>query len=84
MIQGDLFVGPPMERRSEFAAANLQAGSYLEREHNARWAVLGVAHATSDITANVLTLLLPRNILGRDELNPHIQAAQGNEVEQWQ
>ena len=38
----------------------------------------------SDITANVLTILLPRNILGRDELNPHIQAAQGNEVEQWQ
>jgi len=84
MVQEDLFGWPPIERRGECAAANLQAESYLEREHNAQWAVLGVAHATSDITANVLTLLLPRNILGRDELNPHIQAAQGNEVEQWQ
>jgi len=84
MVQEDLFGWPPIERRGEFAAANLQAESYLEREHNAQWAVLGVAHATSDITANVLTLLLPRNILGRDELNPHILAAQGNEVEQWQ
>ncbi len=36
----------------EFAAANLQAESYFEREHNARWAALGVAHATSGITAN--------------------------------
>src|SRR2546427_7792335 len=48
-----------MERRREFAAASLQTESYLEREHNARWAALGVAHATSGITANVLTLLLP-------------------------
>src|SRR5438445_5304994 len=48
-----------MERRGEFAAASLQTESYLEREHNARWAALGVAHATSGITANVLTLLLP-------------------------
>ena len=51
-VLGDLFVWPPMERRREFAAANLQAESYLEREHNARWAALGVAHATSGITAN--------------------------------
>ncbi len=42
-----------MERRRESAAPNLQAESYLEREHNARWAALGVAHATSGITANV-------------------------------
>ena len=42
--------------------------SYLEREHNARWAVLGVTHATSGITANVLTLPLPRSILARDQL----------------
>jgi hypothetical protein len=42
-----------MERCGEFAAANLQAESYLEREHNARWAALGVAHATSGITASV-------------------------------
>jgi len=62
-VLGDLFVWPPMERRREFAAANLQAESYLEREHNARWAALAVAHATSGITANVLTLLLPRSIL---------------------
>jgi hypothetical protein len=58
-----------MERRSEFAAANLQAESYLEREHNARWAGLAVAHATSGITAaNVLTLPLPRSILACDQL----------------
>jgi hypothetical protein len=68
-----------MERRGEFAAANLQAESYLEREHNVRWAALGVAHATSGITANVLTLLLPRN-----QFNPYLQAARGKEVEQWQ
>jgi hypothetical protein len=48
-----------MERRREFAAANLQAESYVERKHNAPWAALGVEHATSGITANVLTLLLP-------------------------
>ena len=48
-----------MERRGEFAAASLQTESYLEREHNARWTVLGVGYATSGITANVLTLLLP-------------------------
>jgi len=54
-----------MERRREFAAANLQAESYLEREHNAWWAALGVGHATSGITANVLPLLLPRSILAR-------------------
>ena len=73
-----------MERRRESAAANLQAESYLEREHNARWAVLGVALATSGITANVLTLLLPRSIFARDQLNPYLQGAQGKEVEQWQ
>ena len=47
-----------MERRGEFAAASLQTESYLEREHNARWTVLGVGYATSGITANLLTLLL--------------------------
>ncbi len=57
MVLVDLFVGPPMERRRESAAPDLQAESYLEREHNARWAALGVAHAASGITAiNVLTL----------------------------
>ncbi len=48
-----------MERRGEFAAASLQTESYLEREHDARWTVLGVGYATRGITANVLTLLLP-------------------------
>src|SRR6267143_6320447 len=48
-----------MERRGEFAAASLQTESYLEREHNARWTVLGVGYATRGITANVLTLLFP-------------------------
>jgi len=68
-----LFVWPPMERRSEFAAANLQAESYLEREHKARWAALRVAHATSGITANVLTLLLPRSIFAHSSTDhiPH-------------
>ncbi len=47
LVQEAPFVWPPMERRREFAAANLQAESYLEREHNARWAALAVAHANS-------------------------------------
>ncbi|SRR6266852_3153894 len=50
IVQEYLCVGPPMERRREFAAANLQAESYLEREHNARWTALGVAHATRGIS----------------------------------
>ena len=72
MVLEDPFVWPPMERRREFAAANLQAESYLEREHNARRTAPGVAHATTGITANVLTLLfdfLPRSTLARDQLN---------------
>ena len=56
----------------------------LEREHNARWAALGVVHATSGITANVLTLLLPRSIPACNQLNPYLQGAQGKDVEQWQ
>jgi hypothetical protein len=32
--------------------------------------------------ANVLTLLLPRSIFARDELNPYLQGAQGKDVEQ--
>ena len=43
LVQEGLFVWAPMEPRREFAAANLQAESYLEREHNARWAALAVA-----------------------------------------
>jgi hypothetical protein len=57
LVQEDLFVRPPMEGRRELAAANLQTESYLEREHNARRTAPGVAHATTGITANVLTLL---------------------------
>jgi len=67
----------------EFAAANLQAESYLERR-SVGWAALGVAHVTSGITANVLTLRLANSILARDQLNPYLQGAQGKEVEQWQ
>jgi hypothetical protein len=74
----------PGERRREFAAANPQVESYLEREHKARRTAYGVAHATSGITANVLTLLLPRSILARDQLNPYPQGAGGKEVEQGQ
>ena len=33
MVLEALLGGPPMERRREFAAANLKAESYLEREH---------------------------------------------------
>jgi hypothetical protein len=84
MVLEDPLVWPPLEHRREFAAANLKAESYLEREHNARWAALGVAHATRGTTANVLTLLLPRSILARDQLNPYPQGTQGKEVEQWQ
>jgi hypothetical protein len=35
LVQEDPFVWPTIERRREFAAASLQAESYLEREHNA-------------------------------------------------
>src|SRR6266566_5231066 len=52
-----------MERRGEFAAASLQTESYLEREHNARWTVLGVGYATRGITANVLWRIDTRAIL---------------------
>ena len=54
-MQEDLFVRPPKEGRRELAVANLQAESYVEREHNARRTAPGVAHATSGIKANVLT-----------------------------
>ena len=47
--------GAPRRIRS----GSLQTQSYLEREHDARWVALGVAHVTSGITANILTLLLP-------------------------
>jgi len=49
-----------------------------------RRTVLGVGNATSGITANVLTLLLPPNFLARDLLNPYLQAARRKEVEQRQ
>ena len=74
-------MGPPMERRRRFEATNLQAGSYPEREHNARWAALGAAHATSSIRPMLLTLFLPRSILARDQLNPYLQGAQGKGLE---
>ena len=84
-------VNCPCERNSNGArryrricSLGRPAESYLEREHNARWAALGVAHATSGITASVLTLLLPRGSLARDQLNPYLQGAQAKEVEQWQ
>lgn len=52
MVLKDPFGWPPMECRGECAAANLQAESYLEREHNARWAALSVTHTTSGCGAN--------------------------------
>ena len=63
MVLGDPFVWPLIERLREFAATNPKAESSLERERNARWAALGVAHATCVTTANVLTLLLPTAFL---------------------
>src|SRR6266851_8393502 len=45
LVLEDPSVWPPLECPREFAAANLNAESYLEREHNARWAAFGVAHA---------------------------------------
>src|SRR5215510_234751 len=45
------------KRQKEFAATNLQAESYLAREHNARRTAPGVVHATNGITANILTVL---------------------------
>lgn len=38
-----------MERRGKSEAANPDAQSYLEREHNLRWVVFGVAHVTMKI-----------------------------------
>ena len=46
MVLEDPFVWPLIERLREFAATNLKAESSLERERNARWPALGVAHAT--------------------------------------
>jgi hypothetical protein len=84
LVQDDLFVGPPMERSREFAAANLQAESYVEREHNARRTAPGVAHATSGIKANVLTLLFaPQHCRARPAQSLP-QSACGKEVEQGQ
>jgi hypothetical protein len=84
LVQDDLFVGPPMERSREFAAAKLQAESYVEREHNARRTAPGVAPATSGIKANVLTLLFAPQLVARDQLNPYPQGARGKEVEEGQ
>ena len=77
-------LGRPWNAAESSQRQTCKLGSYLEREHNARWAALGVAHATSGITASVLKLLLPRGILVRDQLNPYPQGAQVKEVEQWQ
>jgi hypothetical protein len=41
LVQDDLFVGPPMERRREFAAANLQTESYVERATDCAWRLAG-------------------------------------------
>lgn len=56
--RGACSLGASMEGRREFAAANLQAESYLERR-SVGWAALGVAHVTSGITANVWTSRWP-------------------------
>jgi hypothetical protein len=65
MVLEDPFLWPPMERRGEFAPANPQAESYLEREHNARWAALGVAHATSGIYGQCIDITFALSILVR-------------------
>jgi len=38
-----------VERRGKSEAANADAQSHLEREHNLRWVVFGVAHITMKI-----------------------------------
>jgi hypothetical protein len=58
-VQEDLSVGPPVERRREFTAANLQAESYLECERNARWAALSIAQATSCTSGQCMDITFP-------------------------
>src|SRR5882724_1193163 len=58
MVLGDPFVWPPMERRSEFAAGNLQAESHLEGVHNARWAALTGA-SVGFVATNTLGFATP-------------------------
>src|SRR5690349_18835995 len=62
-----------MECRGEFAAASPEAESYLKREHNARWAALGVAHATNGINAPLhFTLRLMPALATRIDEMPHL------------
>ena len=56
MVLNYPFVWPLWNARGELAAASLQTESYLEREHNARWAALSVAHATSGIYCQCIDL----------------------------
>ncbi len=73
-----------MERRGEFAAANLQAESCLEPEHNVRWAAFGVAHATSGITAMYCHYFCPAAFLCATSSILTYKGTQGKEVEQCQ
>ena len=66
MVLDCLFVWPPMERRSEFAAANLQAESYLEREHKARWAAL-TGSSVGFVPTNLLVYIQCRLVGGYPE-----------------
>ena len=63
MVLEDPFVWPHLEFPREFAAAKLNAGSYVEREHNARWAAFGVVQAVHSGQGTDITFR--RSILAR-------------------
>src|SRR6266851_6426453 len=65
-VLGDLFVWPPIERRRESAAPNLQAESYLEQEHNARWAAL-TGSSVGFVPTNLLVYIQCRLVGGYPE-----------------
>jgi hypothetical protein len=78
------FVWPPWNAAESSQRQACRHSLTLSESTTRGSAVLGVAHATSGITAKVLILLLPRNILAHNQLNPYLQAARRKEVEQWQ
>jgi hypothetical protein len=63
LVLEDPSVWPPLECPREFAAANLNAESYLEREHNARWAAFGLALVAPHGPSTVCKRLFRKEIL---------------------
>jgi hypothetical protein len=64
-VQEDLFVWPSRKVAESWQRKNLQTESCIDREHNARRTAPGIAHATTGITASVLTLLFAPHTLSR-------------------